>query len=113
MTSATMLGMLPELGLPQPPGNCRPGRCSTHQQRQWQETRQAQNIWWHERMCEVFYTWRLYLRKNINPFIRKFYERLIQHGKEKKVALTACMRKLLVILNAMVRTNQPWRFTAA
>ena len=47
--------------------------------------------------------------KKFNPVIRKFYERLIQHGKEKKVALTACMRKLLVILNAMLRSNQPWR----
>jgi transposase len=51
--------------------------------------------------------------KKHNPFIRKFYERLIRHGKEKKVALTACMRKLLVILNAMVRTNQPWRSQTA
>ena len=44
-----------------------------------------------------------------NPIIRAFYERLLARGKEKKVALTACMRKLLVILNAMIRTNQPWR----
>lgn len=50
---------------------------------------------------------------NFNPVIRKFYERLIKHGKEKKVALTACMRKLLVILNAMMHTNQPWRTQAA
>jgi len=49
--------------------------------------------------------------KKFNPVIRKFYERLIKQGKEKKVALTACMRKLLVILNAMMRTNQPWRIT--
>ncbi len=51
--------------------------------------------------------------KKFNPLIRKFYERLIQKGKEKKVALTACMRKLLVILNAMMRTNEPWRIQAA
>ena len=51
--------------------------------------------------------------KKFNPVIRKFYERLIQHGKEKKVALTACMRKLLVILNAMLRSNQPWRVQPA
>lgn len=47
--------------------------------------------------------------KKHNPTIRKFYEHLIAQGKEKKVALTACMRKLLVILNAMLRTNQAWR----
>lgn len=44
-----------------------------------------------------------------NPTIKKFYEHLLARGKEKKVALTACMRKLLVILNAMLRTRQPWR----
>ena len=47
--------------------------------------------------------------KKYNPVIRKFYERLIKQGKEKKVALTACMRKLLVILNVMMRTHEPWR----
>lgn len=51
--------------------------------------------------------------KKFNPVIRTFYERLLKHGKEKKVALTACMRKLLVILNAMMHTNQPWRPPAA
>lgn len=44
-----------------------------------------------------------------NPVIKEFYERLLDNGKEKKVALTACMRKLLVILNAMARDQQPWR----
>jgi len=43
-----------------------------------------------------------------NPFIKTFYERLIHAGKLPKVAITACMRKLLVILNAMVKTNTPW-----
>jgi transposase len=44
-----------------------------------------------------------------NPTIRTFYERLCAAGKPKKLALTACMRKLLTILNAMVRTKTPWR----
>lgn len=43
-----------------------------------------------------------------NPVIREFYQRLIAAGKPKKVALTACMRKLITILNAMVRTQTPW-----
>jgi transposase len=43
-----------------------------------------------------------------NPTIRVFYERLRQAGKTFKVALTACMRKLLTILNAMVKTNTAW-----
>jgi transposase len=47
--------------------------------------------------------------KRYNPRIKKFYEDLLRRGKEKKVALTACMRKLIVILNAMLKTNQLWR----
>lgn len=40
--------------------------------------------------------------------IRAFYQRLCAAGKAKKVALTACMRKLLVILNAMLKHRKPW-----
>lgn len=47
-----------------------------------------------------------------NPIIQKFYHHLLAQGKEKKVALTACMRKLLVILNALLRSNSAWRMTA-
>jgi len=43
-----------------------------------------------------------------NPVIRAFYDRLMAKGKLPKVAIVACMRKLLVILNAMVRDNAPW-----
>ena len=44
-----------------------------------------------------------------NPLIKPLYERLIERGKVRKVAIVACMRKLLTILNAMVRTNTPFR----
>ena len=44
-----------------------------------------------------------------NPIIRRFYQRLLATGKPKKLALTACMRKLLTILNAMMRTQTTWR----
>ena len=43
-----------------------------------------------------------------NPAIRAFYARLLAAGKPKKLALVACMRKLLTILNAMARTNARW-----
>jgi transposase len=46
-----------------------------------------------------------------NPVIRTFYQRLLAAGKPKKVALTACMRKLLTILNAMLRANTAWHHT--
>jgi transposase len=43
-----------------------------------------------------------------NPVMRTFYQRLIERGKPHKVAMVACMRKMLTILNAMARTNTPW-----
>jgi transposase len=48
-----------------------------------------------------------------NPVIRTFYHRLLAAGKAKKVALTACMRKLLTILNAMMKHRTPWRDQAS
>jgi transposase len=47
-----------------------------------------------------------------NTVIRAFYQRLVSAGKPKKLALVACMRKLLTILNHMVRTGQRWAPTA-
>jgi transposase len=43
-----------------------------------------------------------------NPVIKLFYQRLVAAGKPKKLALVACMRKLLTILNAMVKAGKPW-----
>lgn len=43
-----------------------------------------------------------------NPVIRDFYEHLRAEGKAKKVALVACMRKLLTILNAMLKHGRAW-----
>ena len=43
-----------------------------------------------------------------NPVIRTFYQRLLAAGKPKKLALTACVRKLLTMLNAIVKTGQRW-----
>ena len=43
-----------------------------------------------------------------NPVIASFYQRLLATGKAKKVALVACMRKLLTILNAMLKHNIAW-----
>jgi transposase len=45
----------------------------------------------------------------INPTIKYFYRRLLAAGKAPKVAITACMRKLLTILNLMLKTQTPWR----
>lgn len=44
-----------------------------------------------------------------NPLIQSQYQQMLKRGKLKKVALTACMRKFLTILNAMLRDQQPFR----
>jgi transposase len=46
-----------------------------------------------------------------NPVIRTHYQQLLNRGKRKKVALVACLRKLLIILNAILREKKPWRPT--
>jgi len=50
---------------------------------------------------------------HFNPVLALFYQRLLAKNKEKKVALVACMRKFITILNAMVRDNQPFRYQAS
>jgi transposase len=47
----------------------------------------------------------------VNPVIKTFYQRLLARGKSQKVALTAAMRELLIILNAMVKTQTHWNVT--
>lgn len=44
-----------------------------------------------------------------NPVIKKFYDKLLAAGKKKKVAIVACMHKLLTILNTLLRTRTKWR----
>jgi len=43
-----------------------------------------------------------------NPVIKHFYKKLVEQGKHKKVAIVACMRKFITILNAMVRDKKEW-----
>jgi transposase len=51
--------------------------------------------------------------KRHDPWLREIYEHHLAKGKKKKVALTACMRRLVIVLNAMVRDQTPWRQTAS
>jgi transposase len=48
-----------------------------------------------------------------NPIVKAQYERLVKRGKEKKVAIAACMRKMLTILDAMMYDQQPFRYSVA
>jgi len=60
------------------------------------------------RVREALYMGAL-IASRFNPAIKEFYERLVEAGKPKKVALVACMRKPLIILNALMRERTPWR----
>lgn len=51
--------------------------------------------------------------KRFNPVIKAFADRLAQHGKPFKVIITACMRKLLVILNSILKSGRPWNTPVA
>lgn len=107
VTSATMLGMLPELGLLNRQEIAALVGVAPVNKDTGQKQGKRRIYGGRADVRSVLYMAALSAKKH-NPLIRIFYARLIQHGKEKKVALTACMRKLLVILNAMVRTNQLW-----
>ena len=58
-------------------------------------------------VCKVLFMAALVASRH-NPVIKAFYQRLLAAGKPKKLALTACARKLLTILNAIVRTSKPF-----
>ena len=59
-------------------------------------------------MRNLFYMACLGAATRHNPVLKAFYDRMIAKGKEKKVALVACMRKLIVILNTMVARCEKW-----
>ena len=61
-----------------------------------------------DRVRNLFYMACLGAATRHNPVLKAFYRRLIAKGKEPKVALVACMRKLIVILNTMIARGQKW-----
>jgi transposase len=65
-----------------------------------------------ERVRDALYMGAL-VATRFNPTIKEFYERLCAGGKPKKVALVACMRKLLLILDAILKNRTPWRSSHA
>jgi transposase len=105
--SATLLGNLPELGrlnhkeiaalVGVAPFNRESGR--------WQGRRA---IWGGRRQVRTVLYMSTVSAIRCNEVIREFYQRLKEAGKPTKVALVACMRKLLIILNAMMKHRTPW-----
>jgi transposase len=108
VTTATLLAELPELGkmdrkkiaalVGVAPMNYDSGR-----KRGYRKTKGGRTV-----VRSVLYMSTL-VATRYNPLIRAHYQHLLKRGKEKKVALTACMRKFLTILNAMLRDQQPFR----
>jgi transposase len=109
-SSATLLADLPELGCLESkkiaalvgvaPFNCDSGRYRG-KRRVWGGRSQVRRILY---MATLSAT-------RSNPTIKLFYQRLRDAGKTHKVAMTACMRKILVILNAMIKNNTYWHST--
>lgn len=107
-TSRTLLVQLPELG-----------QCSRQQvaalvgvaplNRDSGKLRGRRTIWGGRGEVRACLYMATLVATRSNPKIRLHYQRLLAAGKCKKLALTACMRKLLTILNAMVREGKPWQ----
>lgn len=112
VTSATLLGMLPELGKLNRQEIAALVGVAPMNKDSGKKQGKRRVFGGRADVRSVLYMAALAAKK-FNPVIKRFYERLLKHGKEKKVALTACMRKLLVILNSMSHTNQPWRIQTA
>jgi transposase len=112
VTAATMLGMLPELGRLNRQAIAALVGVAPLNKDSGKKQGKRRIFGGRGDVRSVLYMAALSAKKH-NPLIRTFYERLLRYGKQKKVALTACMRKLLVILNAMLRTHQPWRSQVA
>ncbi|MDD5701610.1 MAG: IS110 family transposase [Dehalococcoidales bacterium] len=108
--SITLLGILPELGSLNrkqiaalagvAPFNRDSGKYRGKRTTKWGRTRLRPALY----MAVLVAT-------RFNPVIKAYYKHLLEKGKEKKVALVACMRKLITILNAMVRDNKAWEYT--
>ena len=108
VTSACLLAGLPELGklnhkkiaalVGVAPFNCDSGQYRG-KRRVWGGRPQIRRVLYMATLVAARY----------NPVIKEFYQRLRGVGKPAKLALTACMRKLLTIVNAIIRDHKPWQ----
>lgn len=106
-TSAMLIARLPELGKMNRQQICALVGVAPWD-RQSGEWKGSSHIWGgRSEVRSVLYMAALTARRD-NPEIKAFSERLEKSGKAAKVAITACMRKLLVILNTMIRSNTKW-----
>lgn len=111
VTAVTLLAELPELGtLPRREIGALVGVCPYS--RDSGKYRGRRTIWGGRAAVRAALYMAAVVASRYNPVIRAFYQKLVAAGKLKKVALVACMRKLLVILNAMLKHDTPWHHPA-
>jgi len=110
ITAMTLIAEMPELGLANRKQIAALAGVAPYNRDSGNRTGRRHTIGGRSSVRSVLYLAALSATRH-NPRIKDFYQRLLANGKEKKVALTACMRKLLVILNAMARDQKPWHLT--
>lgn len=108
VTSLTMMADLPELGTLNRQKICKLVGVAPLNRDSGQQRGSRHIYGGRARLRSVLYMAALSAARH-NPVIRAFFERLSAHGKPFKVAITACMRKLLAIINVMVRDCTPWK----
>jgi len=107
ITAAVLLATLPELGtIPRRQIGALVGVCPYN--RDSGKYRGKRNIWGGRAAIRSALYMATLSATRFNPVIKAFYDRLTIAGKVHKVAMTACMRKLLSILNSMTKNNQKW-----
>lgn len=107
VTASTILATLPELGsIPRQKVAALVGVCPYN--RDSGKFKGKRSIWGGRAAIRSVLYMATLSATRFNPVIKAFYERLKEAGKPHKVALTACMRRLLTILNAMIKNNQKW-----
>jgi transposase len=106
--SRTVLAELPELGTLSPKQLAALVGVAPHN-RDSGTLRGTRTIWGGRAVVRTALYMAALVATKWNPVIRVFYQRLLAKGKAKKVALVACMHKLLIILNAMVKHKASWR----
>lgn len=110
VTATTLLAELPELGtLSRRKISGLVGVCPFSRDSGTQRGRRA--IWGGRASVRASLYMAAIVAMRHNPVIRAFYQRLLAAGKLKKVAIVACMHKLLITLNAMLKNDTPWRST--
>jgi transposase len=106
-TCATMLAFMPELGTVSSGRAAKLAGLAPLNQDSG-KARGKRHVWGGRSIVRSTLHMAMLSAVRFNPVIKAFYDRLIAAGKPRKVALTACSHKLLRILNAMARDNQPW-----